>query len=72
MKRETVDAYLNVILEQRAAIYGILSIWIMLFHIAKRIGVPGNPGIISPLINMGNVAVDIFFFYLDIVCINHG
>ena len=59
---KTVDEYLAEILKHRATIYGVLSIWIMFFHIARRIGVPGNPGIISPLINMGNVAVDIFLF----------
>ena len=32
----------------------------MFFHIAERIGVPGSPGGISQLLDMGDVAVDIF------------
>ena len=51
---------ISTILKQRPAIYGVLAIWVMLFHIANRIGVPGTPGIITPLVNMGNVAVDVF------------
>ena len=56
----TVKDVFTTILKRRSAIYGVLAIWVMLFHIAMRIGVPGNPGVVTPLINMGNVAVDVF------------
>lgn len=50
------------LLEKRNTIYGICAIWIMLFHIFRRIGMPYIP-IITNVIGIGNMAVDIFFFF---------
>ena len=53
---------LNKVLQHRTSIYGFLAIWIILFHISSRVDVPGNPRVITPLIEMGNICVDVFLF----------
>ena len=49
------------ILQKRNTIYGVCAIWIVLFHVFRRIGSPFIP-VITNVISIGNVAVDIFFF----------
>ena len=53
---------MDSILKYRQQIYGLLAIWIVLFHVSNRVGVPLHPGIIEPLICMGNICVDVFMF----------
>ena len=57
---DTLKKGFKSLLTKRSEIYGVLALWVMWFHIANRVSVPGAPGIITPLINMGNVAVDVF------------
>lgn len=47
-------------LKYKTEIYGLCAIWVMLFHISRRVGVPGNIPIVTPLIIQGNAAVDVF------------
>lgn len=49
------------VLKYRNQIYGLCAIWIVLFHIQRRLGFPEIP-IITPLLEMGNLGVDIFMF----------
>lgn len=64
---------LRNLLKHRNAIYGILSIWIILFHINRRLSETIRVPLISQLLTCGNIAVDIFMFlsgcclYLSII-----
>lgn len=58
----TIKSLMDQILLYRQEIYGLLAIWIILFHVSNRVPVPGDPGVIGPLIRMGNVCVDVFLF----------
>lgn len=59
---------MNNVLENRASIYGLMAVWIMLFHIQGYAGVPlpflskyiNYP--LSYVIGLGNVGVDVFMF----------
>ncbi len=66
---------LEKLLEKRNTIYGICALWIICFHVYKRISMPYIP-IITNIIGIGNMGVDIFVF-LSGVCLslsakNHG
>ena len=50
------------VLTYRTEIYGSLIIWIIVFHIERVVGLPYYLPIISPFIQRGNCAVDIFLF----------
>ena len=50
------------VLNYRAEIFGFLIIWIVVFHIERVIGLPINLPIVTPFIQRGNCAVDIFMF----------
>ena len=52
---------MNEVLKYRNQIYGLCAIWIVLFHIQGRLGVPEVP-VITPLMKMGNAGVDVFMF----------
>ena len=47
-------------LKYKTEIYGLCAIWIILFHISRRVGAPGNIPVITPIIVQGNAAVDVF------------
>lgn len=53
---------MTTLIEKRNTIYGICAIWIVLFHIFRRIGMPYIP-VITNTIAIGNMAVDVFFFF---------
>ncbi len=50
------------ILEKRNTIYGLCALWIVLFHVFRRIGMPYIP-VVTNIVGIGNMAVDVFFFY---------
>lgn len=52
------------ILEYRSPIYGLMAIWIMLFHIHGHggIGMPHCLSFLSPIVARGNMGVDVFLF----------
>ena len=50
------------VLNYRAEIFGFLIIWIVVFHIERVVGLPIYLPIITPFIQRGNCAVDIFMF----------
>ena len=50
------------LLKKRDTVYGILAIWIVLFHIRRDFPLPYIP-VISNIVGLGNFAVDIFLFY---------
>ena len=50
------------LLEKRNTIYGLCAIWIVMFHTFRRIGMPYIP-VVTNVIAVGNMAVDIFFFF---------
>ena len=53
---------MNKLLGKRNTIYGLCAIWIVLFHSFRRIGMPYIP-ILTNIIGIGNMGVDIFFFF---------
>lgn len=53
---------MNLVLKYRNSIYGFLILWIVFFHIERVINLPIHIPIISPFIQRGNSAVDIFMF----------
>lgn len=53
---------LENLLEKRNTIYGFCAIWIVLFHVFRRISMPYFP-VITNIISDGNMAVDIFLFF---------
>lgn len=50
------------LLENRDSVYGVLALWIILFHTFRRISMPFVP-VITNLISIGNFVVDVFMFY---------
>ena len=52
---------MNIQLQKRNAIYGFCAVWIMLFHLYRRIGMPCIP-VLTHVTGIGNMAVDVFFF----------
>jgi len=50
------------LLKKRDTVYGVLAIWIVIFHIRRDFPVPYIP-VISNIVGLGNIAVDIFLFY---------
>lgn len=48
----------KTVFKYRNLIYGLAAVWIMFFHIHEKywLGIP----VISPIINLGNMAVDVF------------
>lgn len=57
-RRNLID--FDKVLSMRGEVYGLLAIWIVFFHISGRVAVPLQPGLITPLIKMGNIGVDLF------------
>lgn len=53
---------LRNLLKHRNAIYGFLALWIVLFHINRKLGEPVQIPVISQWLLCGNMAVDIFLF----------
>lgn len=55
---------MSEVLKYRAPIYGLMAIWIMLFHIHGHggVGMPHVLGFLSPIIARGNMGVDVFLF----------
>lgn len=53
---------MNKLLEKRNTIYGVLAIWIVLFHTFRRISMPYIP-VVTNIVGIGNMAVDVFFFF---------
>lgn len=54
---------LRNLLKCRNAIYGVLAIWIILFHINRRLGGSIQIPVLKQLILSGNFGVDIFMFF---------
>ena len=52
---------MNKLLRNRNAVYGICAIWIVLFHIFRKIGMPYIP-VVTNVVSLGNMGVDIFLF----------
>ena len=50
------------LLEKRNAIYGICALWIVLFHLSRKIGMPFYIPVVTEVISIGNMAVDVFLF----------
>ena len=50
------------VLNYRAESFGFLILWIVLFHLERVVGLPIYLPIITPFIQRGNCAVDIFMF----------
>lgn len=50
------------VLKNRAEIYGVCAIWIVIFHLYRRILMPYIP-VITNIVALGNMAVDIFLFF---------
>ena len=55
------------LLERRDEIYGVCALWIVLFHVFRRISMPYIP-VVTNVIGLGNMGVDIFLF-LSGVCL---
>lgn len=53
---------MKALLEKRNTIYGACAIWIVVFHVFRRISMPYIP-VLTNIICIGNLAVDIFFFF---------
>jgi peptidoglycan/LPS O-acetylase OafA/YrhL len=53
---------MRALLEKRNSIYGACAIWIVLFHTFRRISMPYIPIAIN-IVSIGNLAVDVFFFF---------
>lgn len=53
---------LRNLLKHKNSIYGVLAIWIILFHINRRLGEPVQLPVLSQLLTCGNMAVDVFMF----------
>ena len=49
------------LLEKRDAIYGFCTVWVILFHVFRRISMPYIP-VVTNIVGIGNMAVDVFFF----------
>ena len=59
---------MNRLLEKRDTIYGFCAIWIVLFHIFRKISMPYIP-VVTNIVGIGNAAVDVFFF-LSGICLS--
>ncbi len=53
---------MSSLLNKRNTIYGMCAIWIMLFHVYRKVSMPYIP-VITNIIGIGNMAVDVFFFF---------
>lgn len=53
---------MNRLLEKRNTIYGALAMWIIVFHIYRKISMPYIP-IVTNIVGIGNMSVDVFFFF---------
>ena len=53
---------MRALLEKRNTIYGACAIWIVFFHTFRRISMPCIP-VITNIVSIGNMAVDVFFFF---------
>lgn len=53
---------MDLVLKYRNSIYGFLILWIVFFHIERVIGIPVSILIVTPFIQRGNAAVDVFLF----------
>ncbi len=54
---------LEKLLKRRDLIYGLLAVWIMVFHINRRLGEKIYIPIFSQIVLCGNMAVDVFMFF---------
>lgn len=54
---------LRNLLKHRNSIYGFLSIWIIFFHVNRRLGGPIQIPILKQVVLSGNMGVDIFMFF---------
>ena len=54
---------LRNLLKHRNGLYGVLALWIIFFHINRRLGEPIQIPILRQLIESGNIGVDIFMFF---------
>lgn len=52
---------LTNLLEKRSAIYGVCALWIILFHVFRRISMPYIP-VLTDILAAGTPTVDVFFF----------
>lgn len=59
--KENNEVSLFSILKHRAEIYGVCAIWIVIFHLYRRISMPFIP-VITNIVSLGNMAVDVFLF----------
>lgn len=50
------------IMPYRNEIYGILALWIILFHTTSRIVIPKQVIFLGSFLRMGNISVDVFMF----------
>ena len=53
------------LLENRDSVYGILALWIILFHTFRKISMPFIP-VLTNVVGIGNMAVDVFMLYSGI------
>ena len=53
---------MDIVLKYRNEIYGFLALWILFFHIEGNVGMPINIPLITPFLQKGNSAVDVFMF----------
>lgn len=53
---------LRNLLKHRSGIYGFLTVWIILFHVNRRLGEPIQIPVLAQFLTCGNIAVDIFMF----------
>lgn len=56
------------VLKYRSPLYGFLALWIIVFHIESTVGLPWNIPVLSPLIQCGNICVDVFLFISGYCC----
>ncbi len=47
------------LLKNRNAVYGICAVWIILFHVFRKISMPYIP-VVTNVVSLGNMAVDVF------------
>ena len=53
---------ISYVLKNRTGIYGFCAVWIVVFHLYRRISMPFIP-VITNIVSLGNMAVDIFLFF---------
>lgn len=59
---------IDAVLKKRDVIYGICAIWIVLFHVYRRISMPYIP-VLTNILGLGNMGVDVFMF-ISGVCLS--